>query len=259
MPFSDVDRSPRSDLLVDYLDRAAVRTAPLRALFRELLGAGPGDVVLDLGCGAGHDLVDLAASGAVAVGMDSSWVMVGQSRDRAAATGAKAVPVLGAGSALPFAPGAFHGCLASRVLQHVGDPETVIAEVRRVLRPGARLVVFDADWGSMTVDSDDDEAVAAFTASVAGAVPQRRIGLTLRRLLVQAGFARVDCGVSVTCCTSVEDLRRLASPEAALARAVETGLLTRDHAHRWLAAMTARSEEGTFWATLSRIVAVAQA
>jgi len=141
---------------------------------------------------------------------------------------------------------------------HLGH-RAVIAEVRRVLRPRARLVVFDADWGSMTIDSDDDEGVAAFRASVAGGALQRRIGLSLRSLLVRGGFAPVDCGVSVACCTSMADLRRLASPEAAMDRAVETGALTREHADGWLAAMAVRSDAGTFWATLNRIVAVAQA
>lgn len=89
---------------------------------------------LDLGCAYGFLVEEARQSGFRAVGIDASLFAVAQARRFAGA----AAGWLGAGHAerLPFADASFDVVSAFDLLEHVPDPERVLAEVARVLRPG---------------------------------------------------------------------------------------------------------------------------
>jgi SAM-dependent methyltransferase len=90
----------------------------------------PDGRVLDLGCGVGHSFRELEPRETVGVDLDPS-ALNGQMRETHVADMRK----------LPFAEHAFHAVLAVQSLEHVPDPERVLAEVRRVLVPGGRAVL----------------------------------------------------------------------------------------------------------------------
>lgn len=97
--------------------------------------------VLDLACGTGHLLADLGAAGHPACGLDRSPSMLRQARSRLARRGLPARLVLGDATRLPVRAGA----LTTVTMTFSGlslDPR-VLAEVRRALAPGGRLVVLD--------------------------------------------------------------------------------------------------------------------
>jgi SAM-dependent methyltransferase len=146
--FSNVDASPDPSSLVATLDRIAVGLGAMKQYVATRLATllAIDSVVLDIGCGAGHDLDLLAAHGLVAVGLDASTVMVDESRRRG-----HGALVRGDGATLPFADGAFDACRIERVLMHVDDPAEVLAEIYRVLRPGGFLAAFEPDWTTLTV------------------------------------------------------------------------------------------------------------
>lgn len=85
--------------------------------------------VLDLGCGVGHSYRELAPRETVGVDVEAR-VLVGQQRETHAADMA----------ALPFPDDSFASVLAVQSLEHVPDPEPVMAEVVRVLQDGGRAV-----------------------------------------------------------------------------------------------------------------------
>jgi SAM-dependent methyltransferase len=89
----------------------------------------PEGLVLDLGCGTGHSYRELAPRVSVGVDVEPS-VLVGQQRDTHVADM----------RSLPFPDGHFASVLSVQSLEHVPDPESVLAEVVRVLRPGGRAV-----------------------------------------------------------------------------------------------------------------------
>ncbi|WP_018178595.1 demethylmenaquinone methyltransferase [Jongsikchunia kroppenstedtii] len=106
-----------------------------RRLTRERLGIGPGDVVLDLAAGTAVSTVELAQSGARCVAADFSLGML-----RAGAR--RRVPKVGADAlALPFADAAFDAATISFGLRNVNDVPQALSELRRVLKPGGRLVI----------------------------------------------------------------------------------------------------------------------
>lgn len=106
------------------------------------LGSLDGRRVLDLGCGKGRFGRRLAAEGAAAVGLDLS--------ERMLAEAAGVARVRGSARRLPLADGAFDAVIAVEVFEHVPALGAVLAESRRVLRPGGILAVIDKNAGALS-------------------------------------------------------------------------------------------------------------
>lgn len=108
-------------------------------LVMELLDPRPGERVLDAGCGYGRVAEAIVSSGASTVGVDISERMVAACKAQfleepvAVSVSDVAHP--------PFAPASFDKIACIGVLVHVADPEEVIAELARLLRPGGALVI----------------------------------------------------------------------------------------------------------------------
>jgi SAM-dependent methyltransferase len=109
----------------------------------ELLAARPGERICEIGFGPGRTLARLAASGAQVIGVDVSAAMVTVAgRRNAAAVAAGQIRLVGGdGTALPVDDGALDGVLSVHSVYFWPDPAAVLAEVRRALRPGGRLVL----------------------------------------------------------------------------------------------------------------------
>jgi SAM-dependent methyltransferase len=117
------------------------RAADLAGRVQRLLAPFSGDErALDVGCGAGALAYALAPHVREVVGVDSSADLLAAARERAPAN---ATFLEGNAAALPFGWGEFDlvGCV--RVLHHVRRPELVVAELARVMRRGARLLLAD--------------------------------------------------------------------------------------------------------------------
>jgi SAM-dependent methyltransferase len=106
-----------------------------------LLGAVQRLRVLEVGCGAGQCSRWLRRQGAQSFGVDLSLRQLEHSRRLDTATGTPVPVVCATATALPFADATFDAaCSAFGALPFVADAGAVLAEVERVLRPGARFV-----------------------------------------------------------------------------------------------------------------------
>lgn len=143
----------------EYLRGVAQATSPLKARTWELLGAVPGAVLLDAGCGPGEDTLALARlvgpRGRV-VGVDSDRALLRLARRRARAAGLSNVEhrfsVL---PRLPFRAGTFDGARSERVFQHLKQPRESLEALVRVTRAGGRIVIMEPDWASLAIDAGD--------------------------------------------------------------------------------------------------------
>jgi SAM-dependent methyltransferase len=111
---------------------------------------GPGDRLLDLGCGFGRHAYQAARLGAEVVALDAGADEVRSVRDTLGAMAdageldaeaARVGAVLGDALFLPFATGSFDRVIASEVLEHIPDDRLALSELARVLRPGGSMAV----------------------------------------------------------------------------------------------------------------------
>ena len=93
---------------------------------------------LDLGCGDGRLTLELRARHIV--GADVSRVALDRARPRVGGRGIELVE-LTPGAVLPFDDGAFDLVLMAETIEHVVDVQSLLSELRRVLRPGGELAV----------------------------------------------------------------------------------------------------------------------
>ncbi len=96
--------------------------------------------VLEVGCGAGVDLARFARGGAVVTGVDLAAIgdCAGARQFRAA--GLQGDFRVANGESLPFADNSFDLVYAHGVVQYTANPERLVAECRRVLKPGGEAV-----------------------------------------------------------------------------------------------------------------------
>ena len=205
--FGDVDTSGVAPELIRYLEEVAampeVREVHDRAA--AILDARPGERVLEVGCGLGADARELAqrvAPGGEVVAIDLSQAMVAAARERHDPS----LPVTyerGDVTALAHDDASFDVVRIERVLQHVPDVGLACREMARVLKPGGRLLAYDTDWGSLSVDLPDTALVERCLAHTASRFINRRAGLELRRRFVDAGLDAATVVPHAFCYTSL--------------------------------------------------------
>ena len=165
-------RSPRLTTMTDhdeyfeYLSRRSRLGALYRAhwlyprLARRLVGRS-----LDIGCGIGDMLIH--RGNMVGVDINPRTVAFCQSRG--------ATALLMQPDALPFAQGEFDSALMDNVLEHIFQPQRLLSEVRRVLKPGGRLLVGVPGARGWASDADHkvfyDEGALRTCMSAAGFKP----------------------------------------------------------------------------------------
>ena len=160
---STIDRAPTPATTGEVLHWAArydllvwLLTLGRERRFREkvagLARLAPGESVLDVGCGTGTLAIEakrrVGPSGTV-YGIDASPEMIARARTKAKKAGADVVFETAVVEALPFQDARFDAILTSLVLHHL--PRTArpqcAREMRRVLKPGGRLLAVDLGGG----------------------------------------------------------------------------------------------------------------
>lgn len=176
--------------------------------------------VLDVGCGDGGLVRQLAGAGARAVGLEVSRALVDAART--AEPGAGGTYVVGAGERLPFPDGSFDLVVYMKALHHVpsDDMGLALAEAQRMLRPdGAVYVVEPATTGSFfaLMRRVEDEMVVRTQAQAAilasALVVERTVTYDARRAFpdyaaFRQAIVRVDPRRAAVLDAEETDLRR---------------------------------------------------
>jgi arsenite methyltransferase len=177
----------------------------------------PGEVVVDLGCGGGLDVLLAAAkvgSSGKAIGIDMTEEMLELARANAAKQGVQNVEFhLATIDQLPLPDAAVDCVISNCVINLAPDKPAVFREVARVLKPGGRVAVSDIALKKPLPEELGDDLMA-YVGCIAGAIfiDEYRQGL------VDAGFAQVevvDTGTDLNAYAQVENQGGCCSPAMA--------------------------------------------
>jgi len=156
----------------------------------DLAKVQPGASVLDVGCGTGT--LAIAAKRRVGGqgrvhGIDASPEMIARAKEKASKAGFEVLFENGLAEALPFPDGEFDIVLATVMLHHLPriPRQQCAAEVRRVLRPGGRVLAVDFGAGT----GERTWLPSHFHSRHGRVAPQ-----DLTALFDEAGFSRMQTG-----------------------------------------------------------------
>ena len=179
------------------LDR---QLAPLGRRAIRALAPRAGERILDIGCGTGETVLDLAAAvqpGGAVVGVDISAPVVEVARRRVANTAGTAI-IVGDMQTHAFERGAFDAAFSRFGVMFFGDPTAAFGNIRRALRPGGRLAF--VCWRSLDENELDFlplRAAAPYLPPDALAAPAAEAFSfaerdTIERVLSGAGFDAIE-------------------------------------------------------------------
>lgn len=149
--------------------------------------------ILDVGTGPGFFAINLALAGHEVTAVDVTEHMLWHAKANAESYGAQVNFVLHRGEELPFDDDSFDLIVSRNVVWNLEYPEQALSEWKRVLKPGGRMVYFDANWYLYLYDEklrkEKEAAHAAFHAKHmyhrhAGDLPPQRV-----KELEQAAYA----------------------------------------------------------------------
>jgi SAM-dependent methyltransferase len=180
-----------------------------------LTGLKPGDIVLDLGSGAGFDCLVAARkvgpSGRV-IGVDMTDAMLEKARANAAKAGLSWVEFRrGDLEALPVDDSSVDVVLSNCVLNLVPDKDQAFREIGRVLKPGGRLSVSDMAWAV-----EPGEVVRNDLEALVGCIGGALVIDDYVARLEQAGFGEVEVERHPEAVRKMIEVSGIAAPPGAL-------------------------------------------
>lgn len=136
----------RYDLMLWIASRGRERVFRERQV--DLARIGPGEAVLDVGCGTGSLAIAAARrvrGSGVVHGVDPSAELVARARKKARRAGVDVTFAVAAGEELPLPDASFDVVLSTLVFHHLSHDtlRATVAEIRRVLKPGGRMLAVD--------------------------------------------------------------------------------------------------------------------
>ncbi|MER7246754.1 methyltransferase domain-containing protein [Kribbella sp. NPDC000426] len=238
-----------------FLERIEERpgAAELRASSYRLLGLKRGATCVDVACGAGHAVAELARKGLKVTGIDADPDAIEAARERAPG----AMFHVAHSDDLPLEAASMDGYRALRLFHLLEDPAPTIAEAHRVLRPGGRIVVGGQDYGFLMIDSADQDLTDVVLLGLESRSAAPRAARSLRDLLLDAKFTDVEVQVHTEVVTDHHQLEP--QLEAAADAAVTKALITQEDADAWIAEQIRRGRRDRFLAALPTVLVSASA
>ena len=252
--FGRIDQTKDAAYFIRFLDEASAQPSLVayKQHMTELLQLSANDSVLDVGCGTGDDVRIMASQVAPtgrAVGIDNSDAMITEARKRSHDTGLPTEFHLAEATQMAFPDGTFDASRADRSLMHVPDAERVLAEMTRVTRPGGRVVVFEVDFETLTIDADDRLLARKISHTWCDGFRNGWLGRRMPRLFHEIGLTEIYVKPYVMRLTPGMLLPLLGASTTQRAVAKET--VTPTEGKAWLAHLEDLQRTGRFFSTMT--------
>lgn len=246
--------------LLDIVYQGADITRRRQASF-DTLRPKANETIVDIGCGNGLLTLELAravGSGGKAIGVDPSSDMLSPAKARC--EGFDWVEILiGTANDLPIESGTVDKAVSVQVFEYLDDIPGAIAEVRRVLKPGGKLVIGDIHLDSLVWFSDDSDRMNRMIASWDHHFTQRDVPAILPSIMRDAGFVVEDVTPITTCDHTLKPDGLATMMMQLMARyAVDNSHVTDSEAMAWLEEQKTLAAEGRFFYALTHFVVSAR-
>lgn len=245
------DRAAQAAEKLTRLARSGAETAA-RVRYLDLLAPKSGEIIIDVGAGSGVITAEIAqrvGPGGRVFAVDLSAPLLDAARETAREAGVSHLidGRVADGRDLPFGLSAFDAAFCHWVLLHVENPEKIVAEMRRVTRPGGRVVVVEADWETAMVWPADRIMTRRILNHAADRNYEPWIGRRLQGLFAGQGFSDITVEPIVAIDRGGEDRAWLEYLFERAALAVAAGVVQRDEAIAWMAKLDRGFKDGDFF------------
>jgi ubiquinone/menaquinone biosynthesis C-methylase UbiE len=254
--FQNADNS-QSAFLIKFLEDVAQLPSVMECfnLQLKLLGIKRGDHLLDIGCGIGTQARAMAArvgtEGKV-TGTDISHTMIEIAKSRTASLNIPIEFFVCDALTQPFPNHSFNCIRAERVLMYIKDIPALFTEIKRLLQPGGKFIVFDFDWDAMVIAHPDKTLTRKIVRYISDSFPSGRIGSELYRRFKQTGFKNVKVqpfsysGESDTGHIGFDLTKRIC--DGALQTGIENNVFTQKEITDWWQVLETDVKQGDFFA-----------
>ncbi|QKW20527.1 methyltransferase domain-containing protein [Kitasatospora sp. NA04385] len=237
----------------------------------ELIAPMADSRIIDLGCGSGPTLLSLSrlAPDATLIGVDRSPAFLGQARQNLQGhPGTLVALAADLRSAIPCGDGSADAVLSYNTVECLPDPDELLAEIARVLRPGGRAVLAHVDFDSLVIagaDADLDRRVChAYADDVQNWMDHAdgRIGRKLGLLLARSALRLVSVEPLLTWSTELSGHAeaRIGEIRKALLSADKhgRGAVSAAEVEKWFATVREADRLGGFFFSELAFIAVAE-
>lgn len=260
-PWSNPDALPPQDAanlakFIDARGRSADQVLAHTTLI-DALDPQSGEWLIDVGCGTGvlaRQLMQRVQPGGTVLGVDISYAMLDFAERQTLP--ARLRYQQASAYSLPCSDGSFDGAIAARLLMHVDNPQAVLQEVGRVLRPGGRLALLEVDWGTLALDHSDRSLTRRIidwrSDNIDG---DNWMGRQLVRRCLEIGWT-VDTVVVLVIVGRDENGKLVGSLRRCADLALEHDVISPDERRQWLGEINTRLANGQFFATMNEYIVV---
>jgi ubiquinone/menaquinone biosynthesis C-methylase UbiE len=251
---------PKGYLDTEALDIFAKLLIGIKQRSYEAMHIQPHHTLLDLGCGPGTDTIPLAAlvgSQGRIIGVDYDLAMLAEANQRAGQLGIQGWVghQQAEATSLPFEDHYFNACRSDRLFQHLSNPAKALSEMVRVTKPSGWIVIVDTDWGSLSVDSVEEDIERRYARFVASsALHNGYSGRTLYRHFKQQNLTDIRFEVFPVTVTRSSLIRQATQAERTEQEAVDAGILSKEEVQRLRISQTQADDDDIYFATVNLVL-----
>ena len=242
-----------------YLENASQVFKEIKNYSYEKMSITPGDRVLDVGCGPGIDVVELAkrvTGEGLAIGIDHDSEMIAEAKTLAESQGvADTVEFyIHDATTLPFDNDCFDSCRSERVFMHLADPLPTLKEMYRVTKLNGRVVVTDSDWSSLSIDckfTGTERKLFQFHRD--NVMTSGYTGRSLFRFFQMADFSEILIKIFPLFTTDLNAFSNIVRRQVIEERALAGKVISKEELVRWREQLQQAADDDCFFCSMNII------
>jgi ubiquinone/menaquinone biosynthesis C-methylase UbiE len=217
-----------------------------------------GGTIIDLGCGAGKDVIELAKTvgeGTKVVGIDHDPVMLEQGKVDAKEL-SNVEFILSEAYPLQFADQSVDGLRTERVIQHLKEPQKVVNEIARILKPGSPFVIIETDWHSLSFYTPFTETQKKLNAYLTDTkINNGFAAKKLTHYLKQSDFKDIKFQIHPFILSTLDEANQYLWIEKMIQETADQGFITKQEFDEFYGALKQADTEGYFACSINLVVA----